>query len=461
MRLGFTICVFLMVSSITAQHKNDEFQVGRIINQVAVNNSSETYALYLPSTYDSSSLSAVVFIFDPLGRGDQGLKPFIEASEEFNYILACSNNAKNNTEHNVNLNIAGRFINDVLQKFKIDEDQIITAGFSGGARLASSITALSKEVKASIACGAGMEIHEGYKLHSSQFKFVGIVGDADMNYREMLQTESKLKALGASADIIIFNGGHSWPSSNEIKKAFYIIEASSYSKKVKLVDSVKVNKFYVKQMHLADSLHKANKLLRAIREYRYIQNHITPFYTKLNVKEKIASIEKSDAFKDETIHHEKVLQEEAKLYTTYYDRFQLELRLGKSIDDYKWWNDNLKILKPTAKIILDDVTSKMYQRLSYAVFALAVETSNVYSVNKDFQRSLYCDKLLTIINPKQGYWFFRLAKSYANLGNETEVVENLKLAMSLGFNDKSQILNSMELKPYLSSKRIKRLVSEL
>jgi len=89
-------------------------------------------------------------------------------------------------------------------------------GFSGGARVAAQ-TAINEALSGVIGCGAGFpsEPMRGYA-----FPFVGIVGNEDFNYLEMKRLHGKLESLGMRHQLVVFDGGHEWPTPERMEIAF-------------------------------------------------------------------------------------------------------------------------------------------------------------------------------------------------------------------------------------------------
>ena len=139
--------LFLLFTSTLILSAQDNFALGQIIDPVAVEqDTDESFALYLPTTFNKNELAPVVFIFDPSAQGKSALQHFIAASERYGYILIASNDSKNGP-YQLNFDIANRLFSKVFERYNIDPKRIYTSGFSGGARLASTIAVLTKSIQ--------------------------------------------------------------------------------------------------------------------------------------------------------------------------------------------------------------------------------------------------------------------------------------------------------------------------
>ena len=69
---------------------------GEVLAQVAcASDANQTYALYVPRSFDPAKKSPVLFCFDPGARGRVPVERFKAAAEKFGWIVAGSNNSRN------------------------------------------------------------------------------------------------------------------------------------------------------------------------------------------------------------------------------------------------------------------------------------------------------------------------------------------------------------------------------
>jgi len=121
-----------------------DLQPGNIIKRVVCNNSlDQSYALYLPSTYSPARKWPLLAAFDPGARGSVPLEHFKQAAERYGYIVCGSNNSRNGPMA-VSADAAYAMLGDVVNRFPIDEKRVYLTGFSGGARVATTIAMLLK-----------------------------------------------------------------------------------------------------------------------------------------------------------------------------------------------------------------------------------------------------------------------------------------------------------------------------
>ncbi|WP_298515642.1 acetylxylan esterase [uncultured Kordia sp.] len=439
--------------------QTNHFEKGKILNSLPVQNSSETYAVYLPTSFDETKLSAVVFIFDPSAYGANGMKTFITSAEKFNYILIASNNTKNGVAYETNFAITNRLFATVFSTFKIDEKQIYAAGFSGGSRLATAIAALTEKIQGVVACGAGLAINKSFTPKKEMFSFVGLVGDEDMNYQEMFNTKALLDKFNVDNELFVYNDTHRWPPSEQIERAFGWLEIQAYKKNIKSVDSQFVQSFFETQYAIADSLVIHNKF-RSVQEYESIIKNFASYFELKATQQKLDGIKKSPEYKSQVEQRATYIKEENELYEKFSKVYSNDILAAKSDDNFQWWRKELRRLNIDIENAKATPRGKMLKRLKYSIFAGAYESSMGYIYAEKYQHALYCDQLLVYFNPEQAYWYFRVAQSYARNDDFKHTIRNLKKAKELGLQRFQAIQQSPLFAKFKQKKKFKKLFEE-
>src|SRR5882757_2261698 len=90
----------LLVSAVRGQASNpvqrDDLAAGVVIEKVTSSSDpTQSYALYLPSTYTPTRKFPILYCFDPGARGAFPVNRFKEAAEKYNYIVVGSNISRN------------------------------------------------------------------------------------------------------------------------------------------------------------------------------------------------------------------------------------------------------------------------------------------------------------------------------------------------------------------------------
>ena len=188
-----------------------EFPTGTIIPVVVTKaEPDQTYALYLPSSYDARRTWPVIYAFDPAARGQLPLECFKESAERYGYIVVGSNTSRNGPVL-PSLRAGLAMMRDTLDRFSVDERRLYAIGFSGGARAAGTMAQVQKgRIAGVIGCAAGFP-EEEQPTAQTPFAFCGTIGNEDYNWVEMNRLDRTLASLGKPHRLLRFSGGHTWP----------------------------------------------------------------------------------------------------------------------------------------------------------------------------------------------------------------------------------------------------------
>jgi hypothetical protein len=110
---------------------------GEIIPKVVcAADAEETYALYLPTSYDPAKPRPILYLLDAKRRGAMAAERFREAAETYGWILASSNNSESDGPFTPNIRAMRAMWADTQGRVAIDPRRVYVSGFSGGARAA-------------------------------------------------------------------------------------------------------------------------------------------------------------------------------------------------------------------------------------------------------------------------------------------------------------------------------------
>lgn len=436
------------------------FKKGEIIDSIpVVGTTNNTFALYLPNGYDPSTPSAIIIIFDPGARGIVGIKPFLASAEKYNYILVCSNTTKNGP-YESNFRIVNHLFSYIFSIFSIDERRIYVSGFSGGARLATAIAVSSASIQGVIGCGAGFGGLPYIPTVESKFSYVGLVGNRDMNYQEMKKIKNWLTTQPIAGEIFVFEDDHRWPQPEQLLRAINWLELQAYEKGIILKEDIDIKAIFLDNLKVADTLEKKNNIYLAVEEYERIIRNYAPYFELDSLVSRIKELKKLKNYKKEFKDQERIASLEDTLRLKFQEKFSTEVESTKGKDNFKWWQ------KEIGKLEGKYVNSEQihYQnlgiRLRQSLFAMAYESSNGYIQNKEFNKALYCDQLLIVLQPKSQYTQFRVAQSYARVNNMKKLLEHLEQALQLGLKDMEYLRKTKEFNPYFNHDSFKKLLDK-
>ena len=173
--------VFALALSGALLAATQELPRGTVIDSVAcADNPSQTYALYLPSSYSPARQWNVLIGFHPAARGRAMVDLYRAAAEQYGYIVAGSNNSRNGP-----MAVSGQAVSamsaDLGRRFSIAADRVYLTGMSGGARVALQVALVDgNNIAGVIASSAGYP--DSRRRTTLRFPLFATAGSEDFNY---------------------------------------------------------------------------------------------------------------------------------------------------------------------------------------------------------------------------------------------------------------------------------------
>ena len=231
----------------------------------------ETYAAYVPTSYDPGKPSPILYLLDARRRGTTAAEAFRAAAESSGWILASSNNSESDGPFLPNVRAMRAMWDDTRARFSIDPRRVYATGFSGGARAACVLaqTAAKGQIAGVIGCGAGFP-DNAPPTRGLPFAFFGAVGNADFNYREMRELDRTLASLGAAHRLAIFDGPHGWPPPEVCGRAVRWMELAAMRGGLRPRDEPLVAGWLALASREAAALETAGRKGEALARYREV-----------------------------------------------------------------------------------------------------------------------------------------------------------------------------------------------
>jgi poly(3-hydroxybutyrate) depolymerase len=218
---------------------------GTIVDDVkCADAATESYALYLPSTYSHDRQWRLLIAFHPGARGRAMVEKYAAAAEQYGYIVAGSNTSRNGP-----WSVSAAAVNavwvDVTRRFSIDPERLYLTGLSGGARVAMQVALGRNHIAGVIASSAGYPDSE--PRASVPFAVFGTAGTEDFNYLEMRLLDRKLTS---PHHLAVFNGGHMLPPDAVALEAIEWMELQAMKSGRRTRDDALVDRLFEKRQRL-------------------------------------------------------------------------------------------------------------------------------------------------------------------------------------------------------------------
>lgn len=422
----------------------------------------QSYALYLPSQYDSKKSWPVILIFDPAARGKTGIGPFVEAGRKYGFILACSNNSHNGPMKD-SFTAAAAMLKDLEERFSIDPRRIYASGFSGGSRFAMSLAVSEKKISGVIGCGAGLPNDRNFLPSGvSDFLYYGLAGTRDMNYLEMHELPDFFNNRTRVVSYFrTFSGGHKWPDSHLITEAVEWLVLHEMSKEIIPADQNFLSFIENKTEALINSQLSAGNQADAVMYMRFAARDFqgTPFASRMT--KLLTDTEKSSQYKTAIRRWNKMVvteQESEEKYLSYLG----EILNSVSIPDSAtvWWkNEAAVLLRLRGKG--SDENSQMAARVLNFISIMCSEQGTAYYRSRTYAQAAFLFKICTLSDNENPNNYYNLARSLAGAGKSGEAVDALSAAVKHGFNSKKTVESDPVFEKIRSNGRYRALLDKI
>lgn len=412
---------------------------GIVIDSIPVKDSiSESYSLFLPTSFEMDRNWPILLVFDMEGKGKRAVRMFQEAAEKQGYILAAPNNVNDSLSTSQNILVTGRMFNDIIRLLPIHKNRSYSAGFDSGARFASVLPIFVKGIAGVISCGAvypNMDILNTNNL----FQFIGIVGKEDYAYPEMLAGKSLMGRLKFPNHLLVFNGGHEWPNSQYLEKALEIFNLSAMAKGQLEKDEVYINETYAQNLEEIDRLIRSNKLIQADN----VLDEVIAVYRVLKDSDSLKRIKrelnKNKLFKTMTRNENNTLMKESFIKEDYV--YYLEEDLATyNYNNLGWWIYQMGELKKydNSKI---EAEREMGKRLLGYVNALIEDNLDIVNsgsqVDQEVLSLLWM--LKTITEPADYSYYLKIIANSAQMEDYGTSLFYLEELLKKGYTDKAEL----------------------
>jgi tetratricopeptide (TPR) repeat protein len=401
---------------------------------------TNSYALYLPSTYSPAKRWPVLLIFDPFARGEVSVKLFHEAAEKYGFILVGSNNTRNFEDPSAAIRLLWA---EMKEHYAIDPRRIYTAGLSGGARVASSVALACKSCIAGViansaglpngATAPGPEITDWFLA----------VGTTDFNYTEQLRLKETLESRHVVSRFVVFDGPHNWMPKEFAERALAWFQLRAMIKGVVPIDKEFIEGQFKSRLAEAQAEQKAGGILAATRAYREIAQDFSKvrdvkeqesLAKTLAASEEMRKARKAEKealkLQDETAH--KIGDTVAGLAQGQDVRGQYMVELNSVVNEAN--GQQRKLSNPAFK--------QAVARGMASAFAFAIENGQQLMLKKNYIPARDMFQASEVIQPESAWASYLVATSEAELGQKKQAIEELKKAIDKGMTSAAALDNN-------------------
>jgi len=381
-----------------------------------------------------------------------------DVAEKYGYIIAGSNNSRN-FDARAQQSGAQAMLEDALRRFSIDDRRIYTAGFSGGARVATMVALrCSCKISGVIAMGATYPSHASPSAQDS-FLYFMTLGDTDFNYPEVVQLQAAKEHLGSAYRLRLFPGTHQWAPPELFAEAM-----EWFQLRAMMAGTVAKDDSFIRQQAQA-RLHQAQDAKRVHdvpQEYLSAKSLRDDFQGQADVVEALkAPPDLKQALERERkeVNAQAALMSDASAKVAQWSEDVLTLdaraRLKGSIVA------TMARLKHEGKSARDEVQRRVHQRAFNALFAQIVEAGQERQATKRYSEALPFYELLTEAAPERAWPSLLMAETRVAQGDRKRALQAIRRAAGTGRVEASDLTKDEDLAPLFSDPEFRKIVDDL
>jgi len=242
---------------------------GRLHSSIAaLNDPTQTYELYLPSSFDPAMRWPLLFVFDPRSRGRLAAELFVPAAERWGWIVASSNDTRSDGPMEPNQRALDAMWPDLPRRLPIDPKRIYAGGFSGGAVLAWLVGVRSGQLAGVISVGGRPPSEPDPRKPA--FALWATAGVEDFNHDPTRALDAIAAAAGVPHRLEFFPGPHDWFPPAAASRAVAWMEVVAMRQGLRPTDREAVARLLADDLDGAASLASGGDRLAAWRRYQAI-----------------------------------------------------------------------------------------------------------------------------------------------------------------------------------------------
>ena len=422
-----------------------------------------SYALYLPSAYVPERTWPLILAFDPSGSGLQPVEVFRATAERYGYIVAGSNDSRNYTSWEFKLRAAAAVWRDVAGRFSIDPERVYTAGFSGGARMATEVALKTEAVAGVFAVGGSFRTREAID-EPIPFVLVGASGTRDMNHREMQQLHARLLEREQPTRHLVYEGPHQWAPEDTFMAAVEWFEVQAMRRGLRPRDPADLATLYETAIRAARLRETQGDSYAAFSEYEQIARDFEDLVDLSNVHRAIERLRADPTVQRGSKERQRWIRHEDRARA----RLAAQMRkMEAAVDDAARRVNDLRILRREFERNARDEESEDRNRADTAgrlrafVSTVGFERAVVAAQNGDYERATLFYEIALQAAPESDRLLVRLAGMYVRLARLDRALETLSEAIALGFADADRLRTEENFEALRDDPRFAALLAEL
>lgn len=452
--------MFFMGMRALAQQTSDLPAPGQIANVTCTADSTQSYALYLPSTYTTAKRWPIIYFFDPGGRGRRPLDLYKDIGETYGFILAGSNNSRNFSSDQSKAVIA--IWEDTHARLALDERRAYSSGFSGGARVAGAM-ALSGppgQIAGVIAHGAGYPTNRSRSKDEMPYFFA--VGEEDFNWPEIVNIRREREELGSPYRVRVYPGKHQWAPAAVMEQAMQYMNLKAMQAGALGKDASLIGRLYEKCSTDAHEAETRKDPIGELSAYRALVSDFAGLRDAQEFATKLAVLQQSPALKTALKNEREEISEQSRIEQEAMPK--IDAVANNSAPDVAGLRmevrQQLAALNNQAKHSKNEAKRVIASRAFAGVFVEAMESGQRELAARHFEKAeAYFDSMKQVSD--ESWPVLLLAEMHAAAGNRKLAIKDLQEAVKRGLKDRAVIESDPQLQGLKSDTDFQKLLAGL
>jgi len=405
--------------------------IGEMVEGIAcASNPTQTYTLYIPSTFTNDRRWPVLLVFDPRGRSLLAAELFREAAETYGWIIISSDNTRSDGPMEPNTIALQALWPELHTRLPADFNRIYAAGFSGGGAVAYALSKSTREVAGIVACGAR---HFPEILKGNDVPIFAVAGNTDFNYHEMHQVDAFLDKQDNPHRLVIFDGSHTWMPPLVAREAVEWLELVAMQRGLRDLDPELVESLYAAELKTAQTLESEGRPLEASRRFREMERTYGGLRDTSDLRRAADEIERDPEYKRQLKEFKRWHAFERR-YLEEMNRQLAELRNAEITPPVSQMARIFRIEELKQRTLQPGVEGMTAQRaLNFLTTGLSFYLPRDFIAAGQYGRLAASLELALQVHDDNSIWWYNLACARARLGHEESAMEALEQALDLGF----------------------------
>lgn len=405
-----------------------ELQKGVVVPSIQLENSEKnTYAVYLPKSYNEDKKYPVVFVFDAQGKGAQAAQRFSVGANLTQSVIVAPNYVFSDSL-NITIQQSSKLINTIFQSYAVDKDKIILAGEGKGALVASTNGHLSEEIAGVIAIN-DVFVDETILRKSSKAQFVILNKDTGRHFYKLKSYDRLYSFREKLKGYYEFESEDVWPDAGYLFAAMVDLLKGTASQEM-------LQKYYESELDFATSLYKRRRHIEAFEFVSDIKKQYKKSVDLKGQKELLREIRGNRTYRARRLQRNEAVLEEQLLLEDFV--FFLNEDVKKAyFDNLGWWNYQMEELDTTIDSTAQNIEQrKGAMRLKMYVQGKVEDNYEFYAKNNaSLEQLLFINTLRTLVQPDNQEAFINVISLSAKEGDTNAALFYLEELLRSGYTD--------------------------